>query len=65
MKKSSVIKLIETMIAKTQMTMENVENGSRVDFYHQGSVDALKIALDMVNDIESGESELLASTRND
>lgn len=64
MKKSNVIEILNNMIDGIQLKMKEVEVNSRVEFYHQGGVDGLKIALDMVKSIDS-EGSVLVSDRND
>lgn len=64
MKKANVEKILMGMIERIELKMKDIEDTSRVQFYHQGSSDALKIALDMVKSIDS-ESTLFNGDRND
>ena len=63
MKRSSVVNIISKMIDGTDLKMQSVETNSRQEFYHQGALDALKIALEMVKDIDDSESSILDSDR--
>ena len=51
------------MIDGTDLKMQSVETNSRQEFYHQGALDALKIALEMVKDIDDSEDSILDSDR--
>lgn len=59
MKRNSVISIIERMIDGTELKMKSIETNSHQEFYHQGAVDALNIALEMVKDINEGENRFL------
>lgn len=65
MKKINVQRVIEKMIDGTELKMKSIETNSHVEFYHQGALDALKIALDMVKDIEDSKDRLLVSVGTD
>lgn len=47
------------MIDGTELKMKSIETNSHQEFYHQGAVDALNIALEMVKDINEGENRFL------
>jgi len=65
MKKINVQRVIEKMIDGTELKMKSIETNSHQEFYHQGAVDALNIALEMVKDINEGENRFLDGIETD